>query len=165
MSLEGVFNINQNIIQINYNQNVPLFSQNLVKISMEASQSVRKTEKHNLIFEVAISFAKRCFLLITFSYSDLMIGNRNIKLGKPLNIGQLFQELANKKQGVLIFNYPIIGASVINIQLNAALKTFMKKMEAHPSYLDSEKNPVFRCVLIQAFRVSNSTELKLWIDL
>lgn len=63
MRLFSIINIDQNIIQIYYNKNIKLFSNNFVNITLKIDLYIRKT---NLQLEIIVYNIKSCFLLITF---------------------------------------------------------------------------------------------------
>ena len=63
------------------NKDIQLFSQNLINVSLEYSQSIRKAIRHNLVFEIAILDLESGFPLITFTNPHSMIGIGKIQLG------------------------------------------------------------------------------------
>ncbi len=69
---------------MNNDENVKLLGKDLIDLSLEASWSIGQTKRNNLIFEVAISGAECCLLLVTLLNSHPMIGTSEIQLGKPL---------------------------------------------------------------------------------
>lgn len=71
--LVEVLCIDQNIIQVYNHENIKLFNQDLIYISLEAGWSVRLTKKYYLVLKVAVSGEKVRFLFITFLDCHLMI--------------------------------------------------------------------------------------------
>lgn len=95
MGIPGVFSFNQYIIQVDYNEGIQLFRQDLVNLILEASWSDRKIEAHELIFDLVIPCAERYFRLTIFSNSHLMMGIGKIQPGKLLSTAQLVQKLVD----------------------------------------------------------------------
>lgn len=73
MWLKWDFQIDKNIVQINYNKNIWLFSQNLINITLEIDQNIKKSKKHYLILKMNILSLKNYLLFIAFFYSYLMV--------------------------------------------------------------------------------------------
>ncbi len=84
MWLTKVFGIDQNLIQIHYNKNIKLFSEDLINVALKTGGCVEKFEGHYLVLEVAVSGAEGRLPLVTFSDSHLMVGTSEIQLSKPL---------------------------------------------------------------------------------
>lgn len=74
MSIAGIFGINQNNIKIYYNKNLKLFNKNLIDISLKTDLYIKKTKKHNLIFDVAVIDLEIKVLSIACSDFYLMMG-------------------------------------------------------------------------------------------
>lgn len=68
MILIQVVNININVIQINNDQNVKLFSKNFITTTLEACWYIEQSKKHHLVFKMAISDLKGYFLYIALLY-------------------------------------------------------------------------------------------------
>ena len=71
------------------------FSQNLVDQCLKYNKSVDKFKKHNYIFEVIITNAKRRHSFVIFMYSDSMIRILKIKFNKVNNVHQTIQRFVN----------------------------------------------------------------------
>lgn len=67
-----VFNIYQNVIQTNNNQNVKFLGKNL------SGKCIRKSKKHNLVFKIAILDLINGFLFIVFLNSHFIISTDQI---------------------------------------------------------------------------------------
>ena len=89
--------VDQYIVQVYYNKDIQLFSQNLIDVSLEYSRSIRKAKKHNLVFEVAVLGLKSGLPLITLTNLHLMIGIDEIQLGESLCLTKPIQQLANQR--------------------------------------------------------------------
>lgn len=85
MLLFGLLGIDQDIIQIHYNENIALLSKNLIDVALETGQCVGKSKGHNLILEVIISSINDHFLLVTLLTFYLMISISEIWLSKLLD--------------------------------------------------------------------------------
>ncbi len=81
-----ILSIDQNVIQVHYNEDIKLFSEDLVNVALKTGGCVGKAKKHYLILEVVVSGAKGRLLFVTFSNPHLVIGTRQIQLGKPLGL-------------------------------------------------------------------------------
>ena len=73
------------------------FSQNLVNLSLEGSQSIKKAKRHDLVFEVSVSDPKSCLLFITFTNPHLIIDIGEIQVGKSFCPAKPIQRLANQR--------------------------------------------------------------------
>ena len=69
MRLSGIFDINQDIIQVYNNKDIKLLSQYLINVFLEGGWSIRYAKKHDLIFEMTVSSFERYFLFIVFTNS------------------------------------------------------------------------------------------------
>ena len=69
MRLTGVFGIDQDIVQIYNNKDIKLLSKDLIDVALKGGRSIIKSEKHNLIFKMAVSGPKSCFPFIAFTDS------------------------------------------------------------------------------------------------
>ena len=68
-----VFNIDQNVIQSHYNEDIKFFNEDLIDIALKTDYGVRQAKKHHLILQVALFGIKDYFLLIIFPNSHLII--------------------------------------------------------------------------------------------
>ncbi len=55
-----------------------LFGKDLVDIALKIGGCIRKTKRHYLVLEVAVSSTEGLLLLVTFSDSHLIIGTSKI---------------------------------------------------------------------------------------
>lgn len=67
MTLNNIFNINQDIVKINHSKNVKFFNQNNTNIAIKTGKYVKKTEKYNLVLKITILHLKNRFLYIIYS--------------------------------------------------------------------------------------------------
>lgn len=81
-----VFSIDQNIIQIHDDKNVKLFGKNFINIALEASWSIWKIERLNLVLKITIWGPENSFLFFAFSNSHLLVGTSQVQLGKALDL-------------------------------------------------------------------------------
>ncbi len=86
VGLSWILSIDQHVIQVHYNEDIKLFSENFVDIALKTGACVGKVEGHYLVLEVAVSGAKSRFPFVTFSNPHLMIGTSQIQLGKPFGL-------------------------------------------------------------------------------
>ena len=80
MRLAGVFDINEDDVQIYNIKNIKLLAVNLNDIAFEDDWSMRVFKKYNLIFKIAISSLKGCYLFIALTNSHLMVYIYQIKI-------------------------------------------------------------------------------------
>ena len=85
MILVYVFSVNQDIIKVYNNENIQFFCWNFVDVVLEAGRSIRKTEGHDLVLEIAVPRLESCFLLVTFLNSHSMICAYQVQLSKTLS--------------------------------------------------------------------------------
>ena len=76
--LSRILSIDQYVIQIYNNENILLFSQNLVDVSLEGDWSIKKAIRHDLILKIPILGPKRCLPLIAFINPYSMIGDGEV---------------------------------------------------------------------------------------
>ncbi len=86
VGLSWILSIDQDVIQVHYNEDIKLFSENLVDVALKTGGCIGKAKEHYLVLEVAISGAKGCLPFVTFSNLHPMIGTSQIQLGKPLGL-------------------------------------------------------------------------------
>ena len=80
------FGINNNIIKINNDKNIELFSHNLVNITLKASQCIEKPKMHYLILKMVILSLKSRFLFIALFNPPPMVYTCEIKLNKSFGL-------------------------------------------------------------------------------
>ena len=86
-----IVDIDQYIIQVYNDNDIQLFSQNLVNIFLENSQSIRKAREHDLVFEVNISSFRHCFLFIASTNFHPIISICQIQMGELFDPTKLIQ--------------------------------------------------------------------------
>ena len=76
--------VNQDVIEVNNDENIKLFDQDFVDISLEATGGIEKTERNNLILEIAVLHLEGCFPLVALLNFYLMISVCQVSLSKML---------------------------------------------------------------------------------
>ena len=71
------------------------FSQNLINQCLKCDRNVDKFKKHNCIFEMIITNAKRRHSFVVFTYFDSMIRIFKIEFDKVNNAHQTIQRFVN----------------------------------------------------------------------
>lgn len=71
--LTGVFDIDQNTIQIYNYKDIKLFGKNLINIALKVFHSVKQFKKHNIVFKITILDSNSDFLLVVFLNSYLVV--------------------------------------------------------------------------------------------
>ncbi len=91
MTLYFIFGVDKNVIQVYNDKNIKLFCKNYIDIFLKNDWYISQSKKYYLIFKAVILDPKNCLLFITFSDLYLMIGNNEVKLGKPPCLTQSIQ--------------------------------------------------------------------------
>lgn len=86
MILFLIFNINQNLIYIDYNKNIKFYTMNFINIVLKNSKYIKKTKKYHLILNITILGIKNYLLLSLFLNSYQKIDISQILLYKPFYI-------------------------------------------------------------------------------
>ncbi len=84
MRLSWILSIDQDVIQIHYNEDIKLFSENLIDVALKTCGYIGKAKRHYLILEVVVSSVKDRLSFVTFLNPYSVIGTSQIQLGKPL---------------------------------------------------------------------------------
>ncbi len=66
MGLFWILSIDQDIVQIYYNKDIKLFSENFVDVALKTDGCIGKTKEHYSVLEVAVSCAKDYLPFVTF---------------------------------------------------------------------------------------------------
>ena len=82
MTILVIIIVNKDVLQIHNDEDVRLFSKDLVDVSLKACWCVCQTERHHLVLEVAISSPERGLHLVSFADSHSMVGTGDVKLGE-----------------------------------------------------------------------------------
>ena len=80
MGLAWILGKDKNIIYINDNENIKLFGQDFIDITLETSRCIEELKKHYLVFEVAISSPEGQLSFITLFYPHLIVSTCEIEL-------------------------------------------------------------------------------------
>ena len=64
----------KDIVKVNYTEYVNIALERTVDICLERGRGISQTKGHDEVFVVAISYTKGCFPLVSFAYSDPMVG-------------------------------------------------------------------------------------------
>ena len=64
----------KDIVKVNYIEYVNVALERTVDICLEGGRGISQTKGYDEIFVVAISRLKGCFPLVSFAYSDPMVG-------------------------------------------------------------------------------------------
>ena len=64
----------KDIIKVNYIEYINIALERTVDICLEGGRGIGQTKGYNEIFVVAILCSKGCFPLVSFAYSDPMVG-------------------------------------------------------------------------------------------
>ena len=84
ITLTSVFGVNHNVIEVHGDKNIKFFCYNFVDLALEDSESIGKTERHNLVLKIAVPYLENCFSLITLQNSYSMIYICQVQLSKTL---------------------------------------------------------------------------------
>ncbi len=86
MGLSWILSIDQDVIQVHYNKDIKLFSENPVDIDLKTGGCVRKAKGYYLVLKVTVSGVKSRLLFVIFSNPHLIISTGQIQLDKPLGL-------------------------------------------------------------------------------
>ena len=78
--LAWIFDVDQNIIQIHHNEDIKLFSEDLVDVALKAGRCIRIAKEHYLVLKVAVSGAEGYLPLIILSDSYPIVGTSQVQL-------------------------------------------------------------------------------------
>ena len=77
-----VFDVDKNVIEIQYYKNIELFCQDLDDIALERSRCVGQSKKYHLLLTMVIAGPEGRFLFIAFLNPHSIVGICQIKLGE-----------------------------------------------------------------------------------
>jgi hypothetical protein len=80
---------------------------------LKARRGVSEAERHNSIFEVAITGAEGRFLLIAFLNTDSVVGVLDVNLTKILCASKPIEDLRNEGERVTILYQDTVEPSVV----------------------------------------------------
>jgi hypothetical protein len=84
-----------------------------VYVILKARRGVYKAERHNSIFEVAITGAEGRFLLIAFLNTDSVVGVLDVNLTEIFCVSKPIEDLRNEGERVTILHRDIVEPSVV----------------------------------------------------
>ena len=119
--LSWIFNVDQYIIQIYNNEDIWLFSQNLVDISLKDGRTIREAKKYDLILKTLISGPKDYLLLIAFTNSYQMIGIDKVQLDEPFSPAKPIQWFTNQRHRISIFDSDIVEIPIIHAKAEISI--------------------------------------------
>ena len=131
INLPGIFGVNQDVIKVHNDKNIKFFYQNFIDIVLEVGGSIKMTEKHDLVFEMAIPHLKSYFPLVTIPNSHLIICICQVQLSKTLGAAQAIEQLVNQKQQLAILNYLVVESSIIYVQAEGTVFFFKQMILEH----------------------------------
>ena len=68
------FDIDKDVIEVHYHENVRLLCQDLVDIALEYRRCINQSKKHYLVLEMSIASPENSLLFVSFPNLHLMIG-------------------------------------------------------------------------------------------
>ena len=74
--------IDKNVIEVHYHENVELLCQNLVDIALERGRYVGQSKRYHLVLEMAIAGLEGRFSFVSFPNPHSMVGIGQIELGE-----------------------------------------------------------------------------------
>ena len=84
MWLACLFSIDQDVIQIHYDKDVKLFSEDFINVALKTGWSIGESKRHDLVLEVAVPSTKNSLSFVAFSNSHPIVDTSQIQLGKLL---------------------------------------------------------------------------------
>ncbi len=75
--------VDENIIEIHYYEDVELLGQDLVDVTLKRGRCIGQSERHDLVFEMAVTGPEGHLPFVTFPDPHSMVGIGQIELGEP----------------------------------------------------------------------------------
>ncbi len=75
--------IDEDVIKIHYYEDVELFGQDLVDVTLKRDRCIGQSERHDLVLEMAVAGPEGRLPFVVFSDPHSMVGIGQIKLGEP----------------------------------------------------------------------------------
>ncbi len=75
--------VDEDVIEIHYYKDVELLDQDLVDVTLKHGRCIGQSERHDLVFEMAIADPEGRLPFVTFPDPHSMVGIGQIKLHKP----------------------------------------------------------------------------------
>lgn len=82
MVLVLIFDINQDIIEVDKDKNIKFFEQDLINKYLKISSNIKKSKKYYLILKISVLLLESSFLFVNLYYSYMMINAHEVLLGK-----------------------------------------------------------------------------------
>ena len=82
VSLAWVFDIDEDVIKVNNDENIKFLGQDLVNVALEAGRGVGQPKRHYLVLEVAVSSPESRLPFIALFYPHPMVSTREVELGE-----------------------------------------------------------------------------------
>ncbi len=79
------FGVDKNVIKVHYHENIKLFCQDHIDITLERCWYVGQFKRHDMVLKVAISGAEGCILFVAFSDPHLMRDIGQLELDEMLS--------------------------------------------------------------------------------
>ncbi len=77
--------IDENVIKVHYHENVELFCQDYVDVTLKHGRCIGQSKRHNLIFEMTITGPEGRLSFIAFPDPHLMVGIGQIEFDETSN--------------------------------------------------------------------------------
>ncbi len=77
--------VDEDVIKVHYHDNVKLFCQDLVDITLKYSWCIGQSKRHHLVLEMAIAGLESRLPFIAFPTPYLIVGIGQIELGETLS--------------------------------------------------------------------------------
>ncbi len=77
-----VLGVDEDVIEVHYNENVKLLCQDLVDVILKCGRCIGQTKGHHLVLKMAIMGPEGHLLFVAFPDPHSMVGIGQIKLGE-----------------------------------------------------------------------------------
>ena len=94
--LEGV-GVYQDVVEVRNTELVQILAQGSVDVGLERGRGVGKAERHDEVFEMAVSGAESCLPLVTHGDADKVICGPEVDLGKELRSFDMIEQLGDER--------------------------------------------------------------------
>jgi hypothetical protein len=109
-----VVGVDEDVVEVYHDESVDKMAKHRVNVSLESGWAVGEAERHDEIFEEAVSCSKGGLPFVSFGYSDSMVSPAKIDLRVDLRVRELVEEHVRRWQRVAILDGHFVDLSVVD---------------------------------------------------
>ena len=95
---------NENIVKVDYIEDVNVATKRRVDIGLKGSRGIGQTKGYHKVFKVAVSRAKGYLPLVSFSYTDPVVGVSEVDFREDDGAVKPVEKLVNERERVAVLN-------------------------------------------------------------